>query len=91
MMVRYFYGWLPLVFIAAIFILCAPWLGVIALLVLLLAVVALLGAIVWAAVVGLYARGSARSTALRRPAASTGRSAVVGSVKLTSSARRRPC
>lgn len=66
-MVRYFYGWLPLVFIASIFILCAPWLGVIALLVLLLAALALLGAVVWAAVAGLYALGRAVPRLLMKP------------------------
>jgi hypothetical protein len=68
-MIRYFYGWLPFVFLATIFILCAPWLGVIALLVLLFALVGVLGAMVWATVVGLSALGRAVARSLKsRPA-----------------------
>jgi hypothetical protein len=68
-MIRYFYGWIPLVFLATIFILCAPWLGVIALLVLLVVLVGMLGAIVWAAVAGLSALTRAVARSLKPRAA----------------------
>jgi hypothetical protein len=47
-MVRYFYAWTPLVIAAAVFILSAPWLGLIALMVVALLAVGALGALAWA-------------------------------------------
>ena len=70
-MVRYFYVWIPYVLLTTIFILACPWLGVIALLVLLFAVVATLGAIAWSIVTGLSALGRSVSGRLSRPSHST--------------------
>lgn len=47
-MVRYFYAWIPAVFVGALFILSLPWLGLIALVVALAAVAPLALGIVYA-------------------------------------------
>jgi hypothetical protein len=57
MMVRYFYTGIPLVIVGTAVILTGPWLGLIALMVLLLAAVAALGALAWATIAALYALG----------------------------------
>ena len=50
-MVRYFYAWTPLVIITAVFLLSAPWLGLIALMIISLVALAALAALAWAVVV----------------------------------------
>jgi hypothetical protein len=57
MMVRYFYAWIPVVIVGTVVILACPWLGLIALMVGLLAVVAAFGALARAIVAALYALG----------------------------------
>jgi membrane protein implicated in regulation of membrane protease activity len=50
-MVRYFYAWTPLVIVTAVFLLSAPWLGLIALMIVSLVALAALAALAWAVVV----------------------------------------
>jgi hypothetical protein len=57
-MVRYFYAWAPLVIVAALFILTMPWLGLIALMIVVLVALA---AIAWAFVFVPYMLGRAIS------------------------------
>jgi hypothetical protein len=57
MMVRYFYAWIPIVIVGTVAILSAPWLGLFALVVLLLAALAAVGALAWATVAALHALG----------------------------------
>jgi hypothetical protein len=59
MIERYFYAWTPLVLIGAVVLLSLPWLGLIALMVFALAIVALLVALVWAIVAAPIAVGHA--------------------------------
>jgi ABC-type protease/lipase transport system fused ATPase/permease subunit len=49
-MVRYFYAWTPLFVVGTIFVLSAPWLGLIALMVVALVALAALAALAWAVV-----------------------------------------
>jgi hypothetical protein len=57
-MVRYFYAWIPaVVLFAAVFVMSIPYLALIVLLGVLLAVVAAVGTLVWATVSALYAFG----------------------------------
>jgi hypothetical protein len=49
-MVRYFYGWTPLVIVGTVVFLSMPWLGLIALMVVSLIAVAALAAFAWAIV-----------------------------------------
>jgi uncharacterized OsmC-like protein len=49
-MVRYFYGWTPLVIVAAIFLLSMPWLGLIALMIVAIVAVGALASLAWAVV-----------------------------------------
>jgi hypothetical protein len=49
-MVSYFYAWTPLVIVATVAILAAPWLGLIALVIFSLFALATLAALVWAAI-----------------------------------------
>lgn len=58
-MVRYFYSWLPLVIVGGVVFLALPWLGLIALMVFALVVLAALGALVWALVAAPLAVGRA--------------------------------
>jgi hypothetical protein len=48
MLVRYFYAWTPLVIITAVVLLSAPWLGLIALMILSLVALGALAALAWA-------------------------------------------
>jgi hypothetical protein len=50
-MVRYFYAWTPLVIITAVFLLSAPWLGLIALMIISLVALTAVAALAWAVVV----------------------------------------
>jgi amino acid transporter len=59
MMARYFYSWLPLVFVGTAVILTCPWLAVIALIGVVFTVLAALGAFAWAVARGFYALGRA--------------------------------
>lgn len=54
-MVRYWYAGTPLVIVGTVAILALPWLGLIALMAVLLAAVGVLGALVWATLSALYA------------------------------------
>jgi hypothetical protein len=47
-MVRYFYAWTPLVIVATVFLLSAPWLGLIALMIVALVALVALAALAWA-------------------------------------------
>ena len=47
-MVRYFYAWTPLVIITAVVLLSAPWLGLIALMIVSLVALGALAALAWA-------------------------------------------
>jgi hypothetical protein len=75
-MVRYFYAWTPLVIAATVFILSAPWLGLIALMIVSLVALAALAAVAWAIVFvpymlsqALSRRWQGQSGASRRAAA----------------------
>jgi hypothetical protein len=59
MIERYFYAWTPPVLIGAVVLLSLPWLGLIALVIFALAVVAVLVALVWAIVAAPIAVGHA--------------------------------
>ena len=60
-MVRYFYTWVPLVVVGAIFMLALPWLALVALPVFALVALAALAAVVWAVVYVPYMLGRAIS------------------------------
>ena len=47
-MVRYFYAWTPLVIVTTVVLLSAPWLGLIALMIVSLVALGALGALAWA-------------------------------------------
>ena len=53
----YFYAWIPFVLVGVIVILALPWLAVIALMAVLLAMVAALGSLAWAGVGAVTALG----------------------------------
>lgn len=53
-MVRYFYGFTPLVVVGTVFLLSLPWLGLVALMVLALATLGALAGLAWAIVVAPY-------------------------------------
>jgi hypothetical protein len=53
-MLRYFYAFTPLVIVGTVFILSLPWLGLVALMVLVLVTLGALGAIAWALVAAPY-------------------------------------
>jgi hypothetical protein len=60
-MARYFYKWMPLVFLGALFILSLPWLGLIALIVVAFAALAALAALAGSVVLVPYMLGRAIS------------------------------
>jgi hypothetical protein len=75
-MVRYFYVWMPFVIIGTVVVLSAPWLGLIALMILSLVALLALAALAWAIVFVPYRLGRAigrrwhsRSSATPRPVA----------------------
>jgi hypothetical protein len=80
MMVRYFYAWMPVVLVGTVVILICPWLALIALLVMVSAAVAALGALAWAFVSALSALGRSalsRSVPVQSLARSDARQPVV--------------
>jgi hypothetical protein len=60
-MVRYFYAWIPLVFVGTLFVLALPWLGLIALMIAALAGLTALAALASAIVLVPYTLGRAIS------------------------------
>ena len=58
-MVRYFYAWLPLVIVTAVFVLSMPWLGLIALMIVALVALLTLMALAGVAVFAPYMLGRA--------------------------------
>jgi len=58
-MVRYLYAWTPLVVVGAVVLLSLPWLGLVALIVFALVVLAALAAVVWTIVAAPLAIGHA--------------------------------
>ncbi len=74
-MVRYFYAWTPLVIVTTVVLLSAPWLGLIALMIVSLVALGALGALAWAIAFVPYMlsraigrRWHSRSGAIPRPA-----------------------
>lgn len=74
-MVRYVYAWMPLVIIAAVFVLAMPWLGLIALMISAIVALAALAALAWAAVSVPYMLSRAITRRLHIRSGATPRSA----------------
>lgn len=76
-MVRYFYAWTPVVLVAGIFLLSAPFLGLIALMVVSLFSLVALAALAWAIVAVPYALARALSRVWQEHSAAGPRTAAV--------------
>jgi hypothetical protein len=76
-MVRYFYTWVPLVFVGAIFMLALPWLALVALPVFALVALAALAAVIGAVIYVPYMLGRAISRRWHTHAAASTRTAIL--------------